>query len=282
MPIFTNQATLSYNNTSTNSNVVTGNIVEALSASKNAVVATYQRGDTITYVISIINSSSQPYTDVTLRDNLGAYTFGTQTLVPLTYVEGSVNYYLNGVLQPSPTVSVVDGFVIENLTIPANSTALFIYEAEANEFAPLNAGASITNIATINGENIIEEITVTETVIPQSTPILSITKSLSPTTVSENSEITYTFVIQNNGNIATIDDDELIVTDVFSPALRNITVTYNGNVLQEGVDYTYQNGVFTTLPGVVNVPAATYSQDLPTGTVIINPGASVITVTGTI
>ena len=34
MAIFTNQATLSYNNTTTTSNVVTGEIVEVLSATK--------------------------------------------------------------------------------------------------------------------------------------------------------------------------------------------------------------------------------------------------------
>ena len=37
MAIFTNQATLSYNNTTTTSNIVTGEIVEVLSAAKNAL-----------------------------------------------------------------------------------------------------------------------------------------------------------------------------------------------------------------------------------------------------
>jgi len=41
--IFTNQATLSYNGTTVNSNIVTGNIVEVLSASKTAVGGTYAK-----------------------------------------------------------------------------------------------------------------------------------------------------------------------------------------------------------------------------------------------
>lgn len=282
MPTFTNQATLSYNNTITNSNVVTGNLVEALSASKNAVVNTYSRGDTITYVVTVVNSSAVPYSGLTLTDNLGAYAFGEGTLYPLTYVEDSMNYYLNGVLQPAPTVTVDNGITVTDLSVPAGGTAMFIYEAEANGFAPLSAGDSITNTATISGTGLTESITVSETVTPETAPNLSITKCLSPTTVSENGQITYTFVIQNTGNTATVATDNLVVSDTFDPVLQNISVTYNDAPLTEGTDYTYENGVFTTNVGVIDVPAATFTQDAETGTLVINPGVSVITVTGTI
>ena len=50
MAIFTNQATLSYNNTTTTSNIVTGEIVEVLSAAKNALDDDYRLNDVITYV----------------------------------------------------------------------------------------------------------------------------------------------------------------------------------------------------------------------------------------
>ena len=53
MATFTNQATLTYNGTTTASNIVTGEILEVLSAQKNAVVDAYTAGDDITYVISI-------------------------------------------------------------------------------------------------------------------------------------------------------------------------------------------------------------------------------------
>ena len=104
MAIFTNQATLSYRNNVVTSNVVTGTIVEVLSATKNALIDTYTVGDTVTYVISISNSGSSAMTGVNVTDDLGAYTFGATTLVPLTYVDGSLAYYINGVLQPTPTV----------------------------------------------------------------------------------------------------------------------------------------------------------------------------------
>ena len=100
MATFTNQATLTYNGTTTASNIVTGEILEVLSAQKNAVVDAYTAGDDITYVVSILNTGQAPLTGLTLTDDLGAYTFGAQTLTPLTYTNGSLRYYVNGVLQP--------------------------------------------------------------------------------------------------------------------------------------------------------------------------------------
>ena len=56
MAVFFNQATLSYNNTVTNSNTVTGEIIETLSIVKTALDTTYTQGDTLAYAISIINT----------------------------------------------------------------------------------------------------------------------------------------------------------------------------------------------------------------------------------
>ena len=58
MAAFYNTATLSYRDTSTNSNTVEGQLVKVLSAEKNAVLPTYGSNDTVTYVISIRNSGS--------------------------------------------------------------------------------------------------------------------------------------------------------------------------------------------------------------------------------
>lgn len=281
MPLFTNQATLSFNNTVTNSNIVIGNLIEALNVTKNAIVDTYARGENIAYVVTVVNSGNVAYNDLTLVDDLGAYQFGTLTLVPLTYAEGSLHYYLDGVLQPDPVITVDGGITVSGINVPAGSSALFVYEAEANGFAPLGEGDSITNTVTVNGEAVTETVTASAVVTPLTEPILSISKAISPNTVSENGMITYTFVIQNVGNTATVETDDLIVTDTFDPILRNITVTYNDAVLTSGTDYTYVNGVFTTVNGVISVPAATYTQN-EDGTWVIDPGVSVITVSGTV
>lgn len=50
MAIFYNQATLSYNDTVTNSNIVTGEITETLTVTKTALTPTYTAGDTVTYM----------------------------------------------------------------------------------------------------------------------------------------------------------------------------------------------------------------------------------------
>lgn len=56
MASFTNFATLSYNGGTTNSNTVTGELLEALTVTKTAVVKNYAANDKITYIISIVNS----------------------------------------------------------------------------------------------------------------------------------------------------------------------------------------------------------------------------------
>ena len=92
---FTNQATLSYNNQSIPSNVVTGVLTEVLSVSKTAIPAAYQNGDTITYAVQLVNSGTAALTGLTLTDNLGAYTpaAGTAAVVPMTYQSDTLRYY---------------------------------------------------------------------------------------------------------------------------------------------------------------------------------------------
>jgi uncharacterized repeat protein (TIGR01451 family) len=102
--------------------------------------------------------------------------------------------------------------------------------------------------------------------------------------VSDNGQLTYTFVIQNSGNLDADAADNVTITDTFNPILNGLTVTLNGTALAEGIGYTYNDvtGVFTTVPGIITVPAATYVQDPITGVITTTPGVSVLTVTGTI
>ena len=57
MATFYNQATLSYNGNVKSSNITTGNIIEVLSADKNAVLPNYSIDNDVVYVISIVNPS---------------------------------------------------------------------------------------------------------------------------------------------------------------------------------------------------------------------------------
>lgn len=85
MANFSNYATLSYNGGTLNSNTVTGEIVQILNMTKTAVKATYEKGDIITYVISLVNSADSPLNALTITDDLGGYVFNEKTVYPLEY-----------------------------------------------------------------------------------------------------------------------------------------------------------------------------------------------------
>ena len=284
MAQFTNQAQLSYNDATVNSNVAVGEVLEVLSANKTAVTTTYTPGGDVTYVISAINSGVTPVSGITVTDNLGAYTFGETTLYPLTYKDGSVRLYINGVLQAAPAVVAGPPLVVSGITLPANSNMVLVYEANVNSFAPLGEVDSIINTATVTGNGIATPITVTETVTPVAEPMLDITKSISPVPVAENGVVTYTFVIRNSGNTPADATANVTLRDTFNPILSDLTVLLDGVALAEGTGYTYAitEGNFATVPGVITVPAATYTQDPVTGVWSVTPGTTVLTVTGTI
>ena len=113
---------------------------------------------------------------------------------------------------------------------------------------------------------------------------LTICKSISPSQVVDNDRVAYTFVIQNTGNEAVVATDNATITDVFDPILSALTVTFNGAVWTQGVQYNYDEttGLFTTVAGQILVPAATYTQDPATGAYTATPGIATLVVTGTI
>lgn len=284
MAQFTNQAQLSYNNTVINSNIVVGEITEVVSADKTAIVGTYNADGTVTYAVSIVNSGNAAITSLTVNDDLGAYSQGGQTRTPLTYVGGSAQLFINGVLQPTPTVTADPALTVSGITLPANSDMVLVYTASVNEFAPLGADGSIVNTATVTGNGIPTPIIATETVTPVQDPQLRITKSLEPVPVSENGILTYRFVIENFGGDAAVATDNVALSDLFDPILSGISVSLDGNPLAEGTQYTYSEatGQFNTLPGQITVPAATFTQDPTTGVWNVTPGVAVLTVSGTI
>ncbi|MBR6531662.1 MAG: DUF11 domain-containing protein [Clostridia bacterium] len=284
MATFFNQATLTYNGNTVNSNIVTGEIVEVVSATKTALSGNYGTGDIVSYAVNITNTGTQAFNGLTVTDDLGAYTFDGTTLVPLTYVDGSVRYFVDGVLQPAPTVTDGPPLTISGINVPTGGNATVIYSARVNEFAPLGTDATITNTATVTGGGISADITAQATIPAETGTDLTITKALNPTTVVDNGQLTYTFVISNTGTDAVVATDDAIITDTFDPIIDITNVTFNGTPWTEGTNYTYDEatGLFTTLPGQITVPAATFTQDPTTGAFITTPGTATLTVTGTV
>lgn len=283
MATFTNKATLSYNGGSTDSNIVTGTLLETLSASKTALVNSYEQGSEITYVVNLVSSGAGTFSNLNLSDNLGAYSYNGTMLYPLSYIDGAILYYVNGVLQPSPEVVAGPMLSISGISVPAGGASTIIYSVVVNEFAPIEAQESITNTVTITGSGLAEPITASETINTVDSPNLSITKALSPVAVPENGEITYTFVIQNSGNTDAVATDNLVVSDIFDPILNISSVTLNGAPLVLNTDYTYndQTGEFATTPSTITVPRATYTR-ADDGSFVVVPSTATLVVVGLI
>jgi len=285
MAQFTNQASISYNGVTANSNIVTGEITQVLTASKTSVSGSYRRGEVLTYAVSITNTGAAPLDGLTVTDNLGAYAVGGTTATPLTFTGGSVLYYVNGALQASPAVTAGPPLTISGISVPAGGNALLVYRATVNDYAAPGTGGSIVNTASVSGGGLTEPISASETVTADTSALLSITKALNPTVVAENGQIAYTFTIRNTGAEAVDAAAALVVSDTFDPALKTpISVTLNGDAWPETGNYSYNaaSGAFATTAGRVTVPAATYTQDAATGLWTITPGTAVLTVTGTI
>ncbi len=282
MATFQNQATLSYNGGSVNSNIITGQLVEPLTVTKTAVRDEYVAGDRLSYVVTIVNSGATPFTGLTLTDNLGETAFGAGTVTPLTYIDGTARYFINGVPQADPAVTAP--FTVTGISVPAGGNATIVYETAVNNFAPLAAAGTINNVVTLSGGGIVTPLTDDATVTATGEPNLDITKSLSPSEVTENGRLTYTFLIQNRGNTAAGAGDNVVVTDTFNPILTDLVVTYDGALWTEGVNYTYDEGtgLFQTVAGQITVPAATFVQSDVDGSYATNPGTGILTVTGTV
>lgn len=284
MAIFTNQATLTYNGSSTNSNIAYGELLEVLAATKTAVEGSYTPGELVTYVVTLRNTGNAPLTGLVVTDNLGGYDFNGTTVYPLTYEDGSVVLFANGVPQAAPTVVAGPPLVFSGITVPAGGDTVIVYQAQANAYANPAVGGTVENTVTVTGDGLSTPITATETVNADAGAMLSISKSITPAQVVDNDRVTYTFVIQNSGNQAVVATDDAAITDTFDPILTALTVTFNGVPWAQGVQYNYNEatGLFATVPGQILVPAATYTQDPVTGAYTAAPGIATLVVTGTI
>ena len=284
MAIFSNQATLNYKGTSTNSNIAYGEILEVLTATKTSVEGDYTPGEPVTYVVTLRNTGNAALNAISVFDDLGGYDVGGTIVYPLTYEDGSVKLFIDGVLQPAPAVVPGPPLVVNGINIPAGSDAVLIYQARANAYANPAAGGVITNTVIMTSPALNVPVSASETVEATVAPILSISKSICPAVVVDNDRVTYTFIIQNSGNQEVIATDNATVSDLFDPILTALSVSFNGIPWTEGVEYSYDeaSGQFTTLPGAITVPAATYVQDPVTGEYTVTPGMSTLMITGTI
>lgn len=286
MAVFCNQAVIRYGTTVRQSNIACGEIVETIRMTKTALIDTYDSGSVLTYIVNIANDGDTPLSNLTFTDDLGAYSEGSVTYTPLSYMDGSMKVFANGAEMPAPVVTGGTELTAEGIDVPAGGSTSLIYAARVNEYAPLGedeegAAETIVNTATLTGVGITQAVTASAIVTADVNPDLTIAKSICPSAVTENSRVTYTFVIANTGR-ETTEEDGVVLTDTFNPVLTDLAVTMNGQVLAEGTGYTYDEatGEFATAEGVICVPGAVYTQDEESGVWTTEPGTVTLTISG--
>ena len=282
--IITNQASLQYQYGDTNatvlSNIATAVLAQPLSVEKTSLRDAYRAGDTPTFVLRVVNSGSTVLNNVTVRDDLGTFTSGTVSVTPYAFLPDAILFVdgvNNGVLTPT---GGEDEIVFTIPTLPADTTALIVYEVALTEEAPLAAGESITNTVTATADGLTDSAQDSFTAAAAEYADVTITKTMTPSVV-DGGRIVYTFDIENSGNA---EAENIVLRDAFDPAPEAITVAVNGTVLP-ATEYSYTGGVLT-VPGAfgtpLSLPAAQITRNPATGNVIITPSALRITVTGTL
>lgn len=282
MATIINQANLTYTYGTTTASVLSNPAVteraEAIAIEKRALENAYHAGSELTYLLAVQNSGAAPVTNLTVRDNLGAFTptGAAAPVMPLTYT-GPAALYIDGVFSETLTPETDESGVTFTIpSLPAGSNALIVYQAAVNGFAPLDAGSEITNTATLTVGT--DPLTASATVPVDSYADVSIEKEMSPNPIGTGDTLTVTFTIENCGNVAATD---LVLTDDFPLSLSDVAVSVNGASV---TDFTFEDNTLT-LPAsdqtALTVPAATFETS-DTGAVTVTPGTMTVTVTGTI
>lgn len=287
MPSIENFATVSYTSggvTETKvSNVAEISVESAIGFTKTSLGNSYGDNSTLTYILTVTNSSTGAIAESTVTDNLGTYVYGTLELTPLDYISPAV-LLINGqdVSAQLGVNTETQGSLIFTLpTIPAGATANIIYKAQVNDFAPLAIDSSIVNVSTFESSSECADTTASATVSVANAANISIIKQMCPNPVICGDTLTYSIRIYNYGNTAA---ENVVLTDDFNPAPSNITVSRDGTLLL-GSDYTYADGTLTvpsSTAASITVPAASFTQDATTGVISITPSVVEYTITGTV
>lgn len=287
MATIENFATVRYTSNGIESTTVS-NLAEialesSVSLSKTPLSATYGSDTVLTYILTVQNTSGAPLTNVRIEDDLGTFAFNAAEITPLTYA-GDAILLINGqnvTAQLAVDASSPSSLVFTVPSLPAGATANIVYNAQINEFAPLELDTTIVNTATLSADAECADGTASATVTAETGASVSVLKQMSPNPVVCGDTLTYSIRVYNYGNAAA---ENVQITDAFDPAPANITVTRNG-VVVPATEYTYEAGVLT-VPAVATegdtMPAATFNRDAVSGVVSVIPGMVEYVITGTI
>lgn len=261
------------------SNIATTSLAEnvSLNGVKTSNNSSWRPSENITYNISVSNDGTDPLYGVSIQDDLGG-----GTVRPLTYIAGSARMLRNDVLSGIlPTNTSPLTFVIPDTLEPGEVVFItYVAKVRADVESSLT---EITNEATIVGHETSTTGT-TVTVVPSPTLTLPkaeyadvrITKSVDKDSIVVGDTLTYTFLLENSGNI---EATNVVITDNLPDnfTINQISSVTNGvSTIFDTTDYSLddQNKLIlpTSVTKTISVPASTE----------LGYGTTTVTIVGTI
>lgn len=292
MAEITNKASLAYNSGTVTHSIESNTAKVVLQGpmviTKHSLESAYRIGDTLTYNILVSNTSDTALSGLTIKDDLGTYTYKEGVVVtPLTYLDIAQKYE-NEVNEGSITGTIAadkHSVTFSVGALAAKTTVLIQYKVKTNEFAGATVGTStIKNTATATATSIATPVTAEHTLSVDSYAEMTIDKTMSPNPVVDGGILSYLFELRNYG---TIDATSVVLSDTFAPAP---TISTGGVLLNNTTtdNYDYTGSVFTlpdpTAEPVVpiTVPKATFEVNTTTGEIVRIPGITTVKVMGEI
>ncbi len=277
--ILNNSATLTYNsgdNTgSAASNVVSTSLLDSYSitAEKYTANDSFRPSENITYLVTVTNTGTQPLYSVEVTDNLGG------AGAPLAYVANSALVIDGGVViavTPTSTNPLVIPLVN---ALQSGESVTVVYVAQVSA-AIADTVETITNTATASATQCSTAGTVTSeptsvTITREDFAQVDIVKSVDKAVISSGDTLTYTFVIENSGNIPATN---VVITDTLPEGfvINSIESEVDGVVtVYDAMDYTVDANNTLILPvgeKTITVPARDESGN----------GVVTVTITGTV
>ena len=263
--ILNNSATLTYNsgeNTgSAASNVVSTSLLDSYSieAVKTSANDSWRPSENITYLVTVTNTGTQPWYAVEVSDDLGGAT------APLAYLANSA-LIVDGSSVTPVTPTSVNPLVIPAATVlQSGESVTVLYVAQVSGAIP-DTTQTITNTAQVTARQQSATGTVVTAVPAPSVTLpredfaqIDIVKTADKAVISSGDTLTYTFTIENSGNIPATN---VVITDTLPAgfAIQSIQSVTDGVTTTYGAtDYTVDAGNTLTLPTggaqTITVPA---------------------------
>ena len=261
--ILNNSATLTYNsgdNTdSAASNIVSTSLLDSysLTATKVSANDSFRPSENITYLVTVTNTGTQPLYDVNVTDDLG----GADT--PLSYLENSA-LVINGSEVTPVTPTSVSPLVIPVADILASGEGVtVVYVAQVSGIIEDDV-EEITNTAKASASEqeespaLVESEPVSVTIYREDFAQIDVVKSVDKAVISSGDTLTYTFTIENSGNIPATN---VVITDMLPEgcAITSIESETEGvTTVYVATDYTVGADNTLVLPvgtKTITVPA---------------------------